>query len=245
MINLISNAIKYNRDHGRVEVTGEENGRMVRISVKDTGRGIPSNRQHELFQSFNRLGAENSDIEGTGIGLAICERLVHAMGGKIGFESVEGAGSTFWIELPKAKPLSMPTYEDDKTIEKIPSRKRSRILYIEDNSANITLMQNLVENFMDADLIVTRTGRSGLNEASFIRPDIIVSDIHLPDIDGREILKNLKKDQITANIPVIALTADASQAKEVGKIAFDHLLHKPYKVRDLVEIMNGILEKAA
>ena len=208
-INLLSNAIKYNRAGGRVEVTCSANSaQRMRISFSDTGEGLPAEKLAQLFQPFNRLGQEADAEEGTGIGLVVSKRLVELMGGEIGAHSTVGVGSEFWIELnsavePKAAAACVPA-----AVARSPVAGRAplrTVLCVEDNLANLTLIETLLARRPDIRLLTARDGRSGVEIALTSQPDAVLMDINLPGINGIQALKILAENPATAHIPVIAL----------------------------------------
>jgi PAS domain S-box-containing protein len=236
LLNLLSNAIKYNRDRGevRIEVHVVDNGRM-RISVADTGHGIPTERLDELFLPFNRLGAEASDIEGTGIGLTITRRLVEMMGGYIGVESKLGQGSRFWIEFPLEAPA--PAARDSAPARAMPflaagATSSHRVLYIEDNQANLKLVSQLLGRHPHVHLITAHTANLGLERAVAHRPELILLDINMPGMDGYQLLSVLRGNPVLRDIPVIAVTANAMPRDlERGRTAgFADYLCKPIDI---------------
>jgi len=250
LLNLLSNAVKYNVKNGTISVVEEigKTGRL-RISVSDTGRGIPEDRQMELFSPFNRLGAETSDIEGTGIGLVLTKRLMEEMGGEIGFSSEEGRGSTFWIEFPVAKPATaQPAQQDNGTAsELILDGQEKLLLYVEDNPANLALMESIVEGVRNLSLISAPTGELGYSLAEAHNPDIIILDINLPGMDGCEAVRLLRSRKSTKNTPILALSADAMpRSVDRGlKAGFDDYLTKPIDVPRLMEAIRTALENGA
>lgn len=246
LLNLISNAIKYNRPEGEVLISARHHDeRWLDIRVSDTGPGIEPARVPELFQPFNRLGAELSHIEGTGIGLALTQRLVQLMGGSIGVESRVGEGSTFWLRLPSAEEHGAITTSaspvvqrhdhsgqpDDETGQEVRS-----VLYIEDNPANLKLVTRILQRYPGAHLLSTASGEEGVALARAKQPDIVLLDINLPDTDGYHILRTLKADRKTRAIPVIALTANAmhNEVRRGKQAGFDDYLTKPINVDDLL-----------
>lgn len=246
LLNLMSNAVKYNRKGGTVSVRSTiVNEGMQRISVVDTGYGIPANKQAELFLPFSRLGAENSAIEGTGIGLTITQRLLETMNGNIGFESTEGMGSIFWVELPLAKGQQIvlsgtgPEGSEDNDA----SRGTGMVLYIEDNPANIILMETILDDVPGIRLETTHTAELGLAVALEKKPDLILMDINLPGMNGIEALAELRRNIETRDIPVIAISADAMpQDIENGrKAGFLDYLTKPFNVTELINKVSDVL----
>jgi PAS domain S-box-containing protein len=217
LVNLLSNAIKYNRGGGVVRVrahaSGAGEGRRVRLAVTDTGRGMtPAQRRH-VFEPFNRLGVEREGIEGTGIGLAIVKALVERMGGRVALASRAGIGTAFVVDLPAAGhevPETAPApLLDDTSIARDAPFVRRDLLYIEDNPVNAMIVGELVGRRGDLHLRVAPDGLSGVRAAHEQRPDLILLDMQLPDVDGHEVLRRLRADPATAAIPCIALSANA------------------------------------
>lgn len=249
LINLISNAIKYNRDGGHVDVQVDaiSNGRC-RITIRDSGMGIDESRHHEVFEPFNRLGAEETGIEGTGIGLALSQRIVHAMGGDIGFVSKKDLGSSFWIlldaKVDEDAAIQEPsTGPELKKIESLAvSEEEQTILYVEDNPANLQLIEDIVEQVPNLKLIATHSALTGLEIASSVRPDLIILDINMPGMDGFEALEALQQNDITKDIPVLALSADASKATiQRGMDAgFREYLSKPLDLIKFFDVLKAI-----
>jgi anti-sigma regulatory factor (Ser/Thr protein kinase) len=190
LLNLLGNAIKYNRDGGRVTLRYEAlEAQHVRITVADTGPGIPSEKMARLFVPFDRLGAEQSRIEGTGLGLALSQRLITAMGGRIGVESTFGQGSSFWVELPLVEgPLARLERLDEPHPILAASFPARTILYIEDNLANMRLIELILEQRPGIKLLTAMQGQLGLELAREHQPDLILLDLHLPDISGYDVL---------------------------------------------------------
>ncbi len=253
LINLLSNAIKYNRADGRVEVTCVPAARgHVRISVKDTGNGLPPEKVAQLFQSFNRLGQEGGAEEGTGIGLVVTKRLVEVMGGSIGVESFVGEGSTFWVELiAEAAPRRLDTGGAEPTaVEEptLPGAERVRtLLYVEDNPANLRLVVRIVARRPDLRLLSAINGTLGIELARASRPDVILMDINLAGMSGIKAMQILRADTQTAHIPVVALSANAmprdiERGLEAG---FFRYLTKPLNVDEFLDTLDIALAFAA
>jgi signal transduction histidine kinase/CheY-like chemotaxis protein len=245
LLNLLSNAVKYNRDDGSVDVTFEtsEDGR-IRTLVADTGHGIPAGKLGRLFEPFDRLGAEYTQVEGTGLGLALSKRLVEAMDGSLDVHSVPGHGTTFIVELAAVDapdggaPTRAGAAERPVTGSELGHRSR-RILYIEDNLSNLTLVERILEQQRDVELIPAMQGTIGLQLAREHQPDLIVLDLHLPDLPGTEVLRRLKGEVETSEIPVIVLSADASKNQiarlvEAGASAY---LTKPLDVLEFLTVL--------
>ena len=236
LLNLLSNAIKYNHEGGGVTVVCEEiaDG-LVRINIIDTGPGIPEARMAELFEPFERLGAEQSGVEGTGIGLTITKRTVEMMGGTLGVKSTEGKGSTFWVELPSRSGAAPELSLDAEAQIAIPGSVETpyQALYIEDDRASLALMRSILSGQQQASLLTAPNAELGLQLARNERPDIIFMDINLPGMDGFQALQALKEDEATRDIPVIAISAGAmAEDIEHGLAAgfFDYLI-KPLDLR--------------
>lgn len=252
LLNLISNAVKYNRVGGDVEVRlTEQDGNRLRITVRDTGEGIPASRQNEVFQPFNRLNAEYSKIEGSGVGLVITKQLVEMMGGKLAFESTEGVGTEFWMDLPMSTEWNQDLVVDrhargsssDSQPEHLAVQRPCSILYVEDNPSNIRLMQQVLSRYPQLTLEVAEEAFLGIYKARSERPDIIILDINLPGMDGYEALSVLKRDPVTMNIPVVGLSANAMPYDvERGKNAgFYDYLTKPVEINHLMHTLNALL----
>ena len=251
LINLLSNAIKYNRADGSVEVSCSlQTAQRVRISVQDTGEGLPAEKLDQLFQPFNRLGQEASAEEGTGIGLVVSKRLVELMGGEIGVQSTVGVGSVFWIELNLAEELKLPEDADEALApptvsEKIDTALRT-LLYVEDNRANMQLVKQLIARRPDIRLLTAEDGTRGIVLARTYLPEVILMDINLPGISGIQALKMLREDPVTAHIPVLAISANAMPHDiKVGMQAgfFDYLT-KPIRVNEFMLALDRALETA-
>lgn len=247
LTNYGSNAIKYNRPNGKVTFGASAiEGERVRVTVTDTGVGIAAEQHGKLFQPFQRAGQEMGPIEGTGIGLVITKRLAALMRGTVGFHSVAGNGSQFWIELPID--VSAPLPETSVTLRAnepvLPAGTQRRlILYVEDNPANVRFMTDLVSSLEDIELATTSTAEAGVEFAYERLPQVIIMDINLPGMSGLDALRLLRGRAATRDIPVIALTAAASERdRQRGLLAgFCQYLTKPVRVDELVESLEALL----
>lgn len=251
-LNLISNAIKYNHEQGKVVITcGVVDDNYLRVNIEDTGRGIPKERHAEVFQPFNRLGAELGNIEGSGVGLVITRQLVSHMGGRIDFTSEEGVGSQFWVDLPLCAegalgiPHAPVPAAPDESLFQLSVAGDKKILYIEDNVSNQRLVARLLARYPNLHLDLATDALRGLYLARTSRPHLILMDINLPGMDGYEALEVLKADANTRNIPVVALSANAmAQDIDKGRSAgFAYYLTKPLNLQQLMEVMNTLLEE--
>jgi PAS domain S-box-containing protein len=258
LINLLSNAIKYNRDDGAVIVQCQMNGEnRIRVSVRDTGAGLAENQLGKLFQPFNRLGKETGPEEGTGIGLVVTKQLVELMGGTIGVESMEDVGSTFWFELIASKAPSLVFGEMGsgktnpvikvKEPDPVVSTAQKSLLYVEDNPANMALIQQLIARRDDLKLLAATDAHIGIQMARSFRPDVILMDINLPGLNGYDALKILHSDRITKDIPVMALSANALPRDiKLGLDAgFFLYLTKPISVSEFTQALHDALAYAA
>lgn len=251
LLNLGSNAIKYNRPSGvaTFRVTVPAPGR-VRVTVTDTGAGIAPEFQEKLFQPFQRAGQETGPIEGTGIGLTISRRLAELMQGAMGFRSFPEDGSEFWVEVPAHVETSQPTSgaKGPPAEATGPAHTlRGRVLYVEDNPANVRFMSDLLSTFEGVELLVANTAELGVELARMKSPDAIIMDINLPGMSGLEALRALQSIPETRGIPVIALTAAASrQDRERGERAgFHRYLSKPVNVAELESTLEAVLARAS
>lgn len=266
LINLLSNAIKYNRVGGSVDVAVHTNidGR-VHIGVQDTGKGLSPDKLKQLFQPFNRMGQQAGSEEGSGIGLVVSKRLVELMGGRIGVESVVEVGSVFWIELHLSA-LTQSVSSDDLLLKPVQAAVEAAIqaavqadqekiqlvaaprtvLYVEDNPANMMLMEQILERRSGIKLFKASNGTSGIALARIYVPEVILMDLNLPGISGIQALRILRADPITAHIPVIAISANAMQ-RDIEKgleAGFMNYITKPIKVVEFMEALDKALEYA-
>jgi len=249
LINLFFNAVKYNRPGGAVDVQCSLAGQdSIRISVRDTGEGLLPEQLAQLFQPFNRLGRETSAEEGTGIGLVVTKRLIDLMGGTIGAQSEPGVGSVFWVELPLTAAPQLEIPEVERLVQARsplpPGTPLRLLLYVEDNPANLELVEQLVARRADLRLLSAADGKLGVEFARAYRPEVILMDINLPGMSGIEAMEILREDPSTADIPVIALSANAvprdiEKGLEAG--FFDYLT-KPIKVGQFMEALDVALK---
>jgi PAS domain S-box-containing protein len=251
LINLLSNAIKYNKAGGSVVVDCiASTPDRIRICVEDTGEGLPPEKLAQLFQPFNRLGQEANAEEGTGIGLVVAKRLIELMGGVIGAESTVGKGSVFWIEMNlTAEPQTVTGAANSKVIAVAQVQAAAQLrtlLYVEDNPANLMLVEDLIARRPDIRLLSARDGLRGVEIARASRPDVILMDINLPGISGISALRILAQDPATAHIPVIALSANAIP-RDIAKgleAGFFRYLTKPIKVNEFMDTLDVALKLA-
>jgi CheY-like chemotaxis protein len=244
-INLLSNAVKYNRAGGQVRVYCEpvENGK-VRVHISDTGCGLTASQLSRLFQPFERLGAERSNIEGTGLGLSLTKHLVEAMGGSIGVQSTPETGSTFSIELNLTDD---PIKQAEDGVASTPPltglNKEQTILYIEDNLANLRVIQHILSGYPNIHLVSATQGGIGLELAREHQPSLILLDLHLPDIQGSEVLRRLIADPTTCNTPIVVISADATpnQIRRLMLSGATEYLTKPIDVKRFLEVMDDLL----
>jgi PAS domain S-box-containing protein len=252
LINLLTNAIKYNRADGSVVVDCQgSDAERVRINVRDTGAGLTAERQAQLFQPFNRLGQERGAEAGTGIGLVMSRRLIELMGGALGVESTVGVGTTFWCELASAAEpalvvAAVPLVTGTTMRRTITSKRQRTLLYVEDNPANLKLVEQLVGRRADLRLLSARDGTSGVRTACAEHPDVILMDINLPGIDGYEALRQLQEDPVTRSIPVVALSANAMPRDIAMGLAagFCSYLTKPFDVDAFMAALDSALRPA-
>lgn len=246
LLNLLSNSVKYNRPRGSIAVScRQHDGSRVHISVTDTGMGIPAERLGLLFTPFERLGAEQTGEEGTGIGMALSKRLAEAMGGTLTATSTLGQGSTFTLDLPQVEGpvdryerLSSGIPPAAERVERCPV-----VLHIEDNPSNLTLIERILAKRPGVELVAATHGRLGLELAREHRPALVLLDLHLPDMGGEQVLQRLREDKKTASIPVAIISADATPGQvqrllSAGAVAY---LTKPINVRDLLSLLDDAL----
>jgi PAS domain S-box-containing protein len=255
-LNLFSNAVKYNRPSGRVTVSYRDDGPRLRVCVTDTGLGIEPEKLARLFLPFERLGAEATDVEGSGIGLALSRGIVKALDGELNVESRVGEGSTFWVSLPRAESESVATVAEippapkpaarpvpPKSQTSTPANGDYKLLYIEDQDLNLRLVERILNAYPQYHLLTAMEGGLGLDMAREHRPDLILLDLNLPDMTGDQVLRKLKADPTLQHIPVIMVSADAmgdriEQLKRLGAVGY---LTKPYKLSEFLRIIQEAL----
>ncbi len=249
LINLLSNAIKYNSPRGTVAVACKVmTPQQIRICVEDTGAGLSAEKIEQLFQPFNRLGQEAAAEQGTGIGLVMTKRLVELMGGLIGVESQVGKGSIFWLELNVTTAEKLHVGTLDVATDAVPTlgegSRIATLLYVEDNPANLMLIEDLVARRPDLRLLSARDGISGVEIARTALPDVVLMDINLPGLSGIQAMRILATDVTTAHIPVVALSANAmpSDIKKGLEAGFFRYLTKPIKINEFMTILGEALE---
>lgn len=252
LLNLITNAIKYTGAGGKATISYERLGtNAIRLGITDTGAGISPDKLARLFTPFDRLGAEHSTVEGTGLGLALCQRLMQAMEGSVGVKSTLGEGSTFWIELPITdSPLTVAALRKSESLnrENGATAGKRTILYVEDNLSNLMLVEQMLADQADIELLTAMQGRLGFDLALQHLPDLILLDLHLPDLPGWKVLEQLQRNAATCRIPVVVISADATQRQidrllAAGARAY---LTKPIEVAEfyrVIEDMNSVAEE--
>jgi two-component system sensor histidine kinase/response regulator len=242
LLNLLTNAVKYTAVGGRVSVSVQQSGSgKSRVIVTDTGAGIATEKLARLFTPFDRLDVEQSGVEGTGLGLALCQRLMHAMDGDIGVDSVVGKGSAFWIELPAVdSPLKALPSDRAAAPKEACGGEGGKILYIEDNLSNLTLVEQMLAEQPHLQLLTAMQGGLGLDLARQHVPDLILLDLHLPDLRGHEVLERLRSDAITRDIPVVVISADATQRqiKRLKSAGAQSYLTKPLDISEFFRVID-------
>jgi len=253
MINLLSNAIKYNHDNGSIVIRCHINDSTAKIEVVDTGIGISKKQQKELFMAFNRLGAEQSEVEGTGIGLIITKNIIELMGGEIGVESELGEGSSFWVSIPLDRHTSiLPQADQNIRSDKYLSQNSNsapgvlasrKVLYIEDNPANLRLVSRVMAKRDDIHLFTAPESETGLGLAFERAPDLVLLDINLPGMDGFEVLQQLRANEKMSNMPIIAVSANAmpNDIDKGLKAGFNSYITKPINISELLDAVDDAL----
>jgi signal transduction histidine kinase/ActR/RegA family two-component response regulator len=249
LLNLASNAVKYNRHGGSISFTCDPaSDGLVRILVRDTGPGVPTDKLHRLFVPFDRLGAEQTDIQGTGMGLALSKRLLEAMGGTLTAHSVEGQGSTFIVELARTvDPLEhLRLSALPAPLQDLGSGSERTVLYVEDNPSNLRLVERLLGQRGGVRLLTATRGDAVQGLARQHRPDLILLDQHLPDLGGEEVLRRLQADPDTAAVPVVMVSADATagQIERLLAAGARQCLTKPLDAARFLEVVDQLLQAA-
>ena len=253
LINLISNAIKYNHENGKVIIRcNMDESDFLRFDIIDTGIGLTKNEIEKLFTPFERLGAENSGIDGTGIGLVITKQIVEHMKGSIGVDSKKSEGSRFWFSLPCSH--SNKNIETDKN--KIPwsssteitepttvKTRNQKILCVDDNAANLRLLEHTFKTQPHISLLCANSADEGIAMARSEKPDLILMDIQMPGKDGNKAFKELQQDKETKLIPVIAISANAmeSDINYCLTLGFKRYITKPIDMTLLFKSIREII----
>jgi len=244
LLNLLSNAVKYNRDGGEVRVSASaRDSERVRLAVCDSGIGISPANLERVFTAFERLGAETTVVEGTGLGLTLTKRLIEAMHGTIGVQSEVGTGTTFWIELPvvDAPRAARRSAERSAPAAGRPRRPPQTVLYIEDNPSNVKLVEAILARRPEVTLLVATQGGLGLELAREHRPTVVLLDLNLPDMSGEQVLQRMRGDERTADLTVVILSADATpgQIARLRRAGADDYLAKPFDIEQFLAVIDG------
>jgi signal transduction histidine kinase/CheY-like chemotaxis protein len=250
LLNLLSNAVKYNRTNGRI-IVGVQRApsNRYRITVQDSGAGIPESKLQLLFQPFERLGAEQTAIEGTGLGLALSRALAEAMGGTIGVHSVVDQGSTFWVELAEVEPPEARTpvtsTADERALQ--PLTGKGLVLYIEDNMSNVRLMERILRQRPGVELLHAPEAEAGFAAIAERRPDLVLLDLHLPGLSGEEALHRLWENPMSRPVPVVVVTADATPglARRLKAAGATACITKPLNVQEVLQLVDSLLNASA
>jgi CheY-like chemotaxis protein len=234
LLNLLSNAVKFTPSGGSIDVTAERDGAQVAIQVIDSGVGIPADDQERIFDSFQQAGRSASRVEGTGLGLTLCKRIVELHGGQIAVESVEGGGSTFTVRLPLLA-------EERATEPRGPGRDPS-VLVIEDDPSSVELVRAYLAG-SGYGVLVARNGVDGLAAVRREQPDAVILDIQLPGLDGWDVLSTLKAQPETARIPVVVISVLDERARGALHGAAAYLV-KPVSRDDVLSALEGAVPAA-
>jgi CheY-like chemotaxis protein len=263
LLNLISNAIKYNRAGGKVTISCDVLPQppliadtstlripagVFRIRVADTGMGVPPEKQKRLFTPFDRLDAELTNVEGTGLGLALSKKMTELMGGTLGFESAIGQGSVFWVDLAAAEcPVKKLDLSGAATLSSVPNSRAQTVVYIEDNLSNLNLIQAILRLRVGIKLFTAMQGSMGIDLVREHSPDLVLLDLNLPDLTGQEVLTRLRDDPKTGTVPVVMLTADATPGQKERLLAAgaNNYLTKPLDIPAFLKIVDDMLAKSA
>jgi len=245
IVNILSNAVKYNRKQGSIDIKCEKEKDLIRLSISDTGPGIPKGLQNRVFEPFDRLNADTTTIEGTGIGLSLAKKLIEFMNGRIGFDSCENKGTTFWIEIQTGNGVTTSTPEviiEDNQEEAVGEYK---VLYVEDNPANLRLVTRLLKTKPGIKLFDAHTASLGMDLIHSHSFDLILLDIHLSgEENGFDILNKLRAEPDTKNIPVIAISANATphDIKHGLDAGFSEYITKPIDIKHFMSTVNHFLK---
>jgi signal transduction histidine kinase/CheY-like chemotaxis protein len=254
LLNIINNAVKYNLEAGRIEISvnsiklADNSKEFVRIAVNDNGTGISEENINKIFNPFERIGAEKTGIEGTGLGLAVSKKLAEAMNGSIGVESIVGSGSRFWVDLPFIRKGEgrKENVEEETTNSYVSAEISGTVLYFEDNDSNIELIEQIIiENRPNVHFFAQKDGLTAVEVTSAILPDLIFLDLNLPGKQGDEILEEILNTPKLKNIPVVMVSADAMphQIRNLLKIGARNYLTKPINVSQLLKTIDQFLTK--
>jgi len=247
VLNLVSNAIKYNKENGSVIISYDqlENGK-TRLGVRDTGIGIPDEKVEQIFKPFERLGLEAGGIEGTGIGLTISKKLIEMMNGTIGFSSIPDEGSFFYVDIPTSLHTPRPIQVENQPSLIQPTlnqSKEKKILCIDDIAINVNLVKRIIFHYPNLNFLSASNAFEGIEIAKTQIPDLILMDIHMPDMDGLTAFKELKLIEETKEIPIIALSADAmdKSIKKALDMGFNDYITKPIDLKKLLSSIGKII----
>ncbi len=261
VLNLLSNAVKYNAGDRRITVAVERvDPARARLAVTDTGMGIPAADLDRLFQPFERLGAGATDIEGTGVGLALTRAMVEAMGGTIGVASARGRGSTFWVELDAVVDEPAPDTADGLLLDGMPldgpaastphpaplDDTRPVVLYVDDDRAALEAVERLFRSRPER-LVTAMQGAAARELARAVRPVVMLVDLDLPDIGGEDLVRLLRADPATRPTPVVVVAADLARdrALSLGALGVEHHLPKPFDGDHLAAVLDALAAPAA
>jgi PAS domain S-box-containing protein len=247
-VNILSNAIKYNRPAGSVTIAvARKDSGFINVSVTDTGYGIPQESLSRLFVPFERLGQkEGGTAGGTGLGLALCQRLVKGLGGQIGVASTVGLGSTFWVELPGKAEISetVPSPVSNQTEpEPMADQSQKTVLYVEDDLSNYHLIERIIETRKGVKLVSAIDGSSVMDLIKLHPPSLILLDLNLPDTTGEILIEKLKGDDSSREIPVVLVTGEVAsdRTNTVLRLGAAEILPKPYRIQDFLRVLDKYL----